>query len=100
MTLMQEKIEKSAIAAEKVGGNFKLCVLLQKRVRQLVGGSPPLVKVTADMSPIDIALDEVIEGKISLSDRFEVEAKKAATRQEKSEEKKPRTKARTAKKKS
>lgn len=97
---MQEKIEKAAVAAEKVGGNFKLCVLLQKRVRQLVGGSPALVKVTAEMSPIDIALDEAIEGKIFLSDRFEIEAKKAAAKQEKSEEKKTKTKPRAARKKS
>ena len=53
-------------AAEKVGGKFKLTVLLQKRVRELVkGGMQPLVTVEPKASPIDIALREVMENKIS-----------------------------------
>jgi len=53
-------------AAEMVGGVYKLSTLLQKRVRQLVRGAEPLVETSGKPGPIDIALQEVLENKISL----------------------------------
>jgi DNA-directed RNA polymerase subunit K/omega len=53
--------------AEKSGGLFRLTVLLQKRVRELVGGSPRLVE-TDETNPINIAMAEVEEGAIELVD--------------------------------
>lgn len=51
--------------AEKCGGIFKLTVLVQKRVQELIRGAPKLVDLpTADV--LRIALKEVEEGKISL----------------------------------
>jgi DNA-directed RNA polymerase subunit K/omega len=51
--------------AEKTGGVFKLTVLLQKRVQELIRGAPKLVDLpTADV--LAIALKEVQEGKIAL----------------------------------
>jgi DNA-directed RNA polymerase subunit K/omega len=55
-------------AIEKLGGAFKLTVLVQKRVREIIRGASPLVPVTSDMSPIDIALKEILEDKIGLTD--------------------------------
>lgn len=66
-------------AIEKVGGAFKLTVLIQKRVREIIRGASPLVPVTPEMSPIDIALREVLEDKINLAE--ELELKEAAARE-------------------
>ena len=60
-------------AVEKVGGAFQLTVLLQKRVRELVRGATPLISVDSNMHPIDIALREVMEDKISLKPSGAVE---------------------------
>lgn len=53
--------------ADKAGGLFRLTVLLQKRVRELVAGAPPLVE-TSDTNPINIAMQEVEEDAIELVD--------------------------------
>jgi DNA-directed RNA polymerase subunit K/omega len=55
-------------AGEKIGSPFKLCVILQKRVRELVKGAQPLVKVEQGVSPIEVALKEILEEKIFLKD--------------------------------
>lgn len=54
-------------AIEKVGGAFRLSVLLQKRVRELVRGARPLVEMTERDSPIDIALREVLTDKVGIA---------------------------------
>ena len=54
-------------AAEKVGGAFRLSVLLQKRVRELVRGSQPLVEAISADSTIDIALREILCDKVSVA---------------------------------
>ena len=51
--------------ADKVGGLFRLCVLLQKRVAELVAGSPRLVE-TRETNPIKIAMMEVEADAIDL----------------------------------
>ena len=58
--------------ADKAGGLFRLTVLLQKRVRELVGGAPKLVE-TDESNPINIAMLEVEEGAIELVDLSEQE---------------------------
>jgi DNA-directed RNA polymerase subunit K/omega len=55
-------------AKKKIGNTFALTVLLQKRCQELVRGAQKLVEVDAK-SPIDIALEEVLQGKIWLGDR-------------------------------
>lgn len=52
---------------DKVGGRLELSVLLQKRVRDLINGAPPLVDVDKG-DHIDIALQEIREGKIYLDE--------------------------------
>lgn len=65
------KIEE---AVRRVGGRFKLTVLLEKRVRELVKGAPSLVETDA-INPIDIALDEILAGKIEITESESDEAK-------------------------
>lgn len=50
---------------EKVGGRFKLCTLVQRRVAQLMEGSRPLVERDG-RSDLEVAIDEVLRGKITL----------------------------------
>ena len=54
-------------AKRLVGGSFRLSVLLQKRIIELVRGAPAVVdNAERERSPIEVALREVMEGKISL----------------------------------
>jgi DNA-directed RNA polymerase subunit omega len=50
---------------QKVGGRFKLTALLQKRLAELVRGSPPLVDLPSS-NFFEIALREIEEGRIEL----------------------------------
>ena len=55
-------------AKQKIGNTFELTVLLQKRCQELVRGAPKLIE-TDLKNPIDIALEEVLAGKIWLGER-------------------------------
>jgi len=65
---------------QKVGGIFRLTVLVQKRLKQLNSGARPLVKVESK-NLRDTVYKEILEGKIQLiaddSDVVEVEERKA-----------------------
>ncbi len=54
------------LAQNKVGGRFKLSVLLQRRVRELVRGSVPMTEVEGKPDWMQIALKEIIEDKLSI----------------------------------
>lgn len=54
-------------AIRKVGGRFKLTVLINKRIRELIRGYRPLVKIDST-NPMEIAFREILEGKIALVD--------------------------------
>jgi DNA-directed RNA polymerase subunit K/omega len=58
--------------SEKTGGLFRLAVLLQKRVQELVAGAPKLIE-TKETNPIDIAMMEVEQDAIELVDLSEAE---------------------------
>jgi DNA-directed RNA polymerase subunit K/omega len=58
--------------ADKVGGLFRLTVLLQKRVAELVAGAPKLVD-TKEINPIRIAMLEVEADAIDLVDLTDAE---------------------------
>jgi len=58
----------------RVGGLFKLTVLLQKRIRELVNGAPKLVDTPSE-DYIRVALMEVEQDKISLESLTEEEIK-------------------------
>ena len=63
--------------SQKAGGVFKLTVLLQKRVQELIRGAPKLIdSETHDV--LSIALKEVEEGKITLTKLTEEEIEAGA----------------------
>ena len=49
--------------AEKFGGRYKLTVLIQKRLKELVKGGQKLVDVE-DRNLINIVLEEIRQGKV------------------------------------
>jgi len=83
-------------AKRRVGGSFRLSVLLQKRIIELVRGAPAAIdQPERERSPIDVALREILEGKIDLEQipaeefdglveqaRLEKEGRVTATREE------------------
>jgi DNA-directed RNA polymerase subunit omega len=50
---------------EKSGGRYKLTVLIQKRIRELMRNAPKLVDIDSD-NPMQIAIEEIRQGKIEL----------------------------------
>ncbi len=50
--------------AEKGDSRYTLVILTSKRARQIIEGAVPLVN-TSSKKPVSIALEEVIEGKIT-----------------------------------
>ncbi|MDP7035768.1 MAG: DNA-directed RNA polymerase subunit omega [Planctomycetota bacterium] len=59
-------------AEELVGGRFKLASLMQKRIVELMQGAVPLVE-TSSIRLSEIALDEILDGKIHLVPASELE---------------------------
>ncbi len=50
----------------KNGGRFKTCVLVQRRVEELLDGARPLIE-RGQRSDLELAIEEVRLGKITLS---------------------------------
>jgi DNA-directed RNA polymerase subunit omega len=50
---------------EKVGGRFKLTSLIQKRWLEIMRGARPLVD-TAGKTPLEVVIDEILEGKVAI----------------------------------
>ena len=50
---------------EKIGGNFKLTALIQKRLTELMEGGRPLIKDTEGMTMIEIVVQEILQDKIT-----------------------------------
>ncbi len=65
--------------SDKCGGLFRLAVLLQKRVQELVAGAPKLIETKA-INPIDIAMLEIEADAIELVDLSEEEIKQIEAR--------------------
>jgi DNA-directed RNA polymerase subunit omega len=61
---MIEALKNDEIAA-KVGGRFKLCSLIQRRVVQLMEGARPLVDRNG-RSDLEVAIEEVLQDRITL----------------------------------
>jgi len=51
----------------KIGGRFKLTSLIQKRWRELMMGARPMIE-PGNLTPIEIVIREIREGKIDLGD--------------------------------
>ncbi len=61
---MIEALKNDEIA-DKVGGRFKLCVLIQRRLVQLMEGARPLVDRDG-RSDLELAIEEILQDKITL----------------------------------
>lgn len=60
--------ERLESLTRKVGGRFRLTSLLQKRMAELVKGSPPMLETSDDIADnlFEIALREIEAGRIEL----------------------------------
>lgn len=56
---------KSDEIVNKVGGRFKLCALIQRRLIQLMEGARPLVPRDG-RSDLEVAIEEIMRDKITL----------------------------------
>jgi DNA-directed RNA polymerase subunit omega len=56
---------KSDMIADKVGGRFKLCSLIQRRLVQLMEGARPLVE-RHGRSDLELVIEEILQDKIAL----------------------------------
>ena len=68
---------KSDDIINKLGGRFKLCSLIQRRVVQLMEGARPLVERDG-RSDLELAIQEIVENKITLEFPTPGEAKELA----------------------
>lgn len=57
---------KSDAIVEKVGGRFKLCALIQRRLEQLIDGARPLVDRNG-RSDLEVVIEEILQNKITLT---------------------------------
>ena len=60
---MIEALKSDAIV-EKMGGRFKLCALIQRRLVQLMDGARPLVERDG-RSDLELVIEEILQGKIT-----------------------------------
>lgn len=60
---MIEALKSDAIV-EKVGGRFRLCALIQRRLVQLMEGARPLIDRNG-RSDLELAIEEIAQGKIT-----------------------------------
>ena len=77
---VMDKSEIDALA-EKFGGRFKLTVLIQKRVKELVKGAARLVE-TDHKNLIDVALEEIRQGKLQWEGMLDDEPERKSRKKE------------------
>ena len=68
---------KSDEVLTKVGGRFKLCSLIQRRLGQLMEGARPLVERNG-RSDLELVIEEIVQEKITLGWNESSEAETAA----------------------
>lgn len=56
---------KSDTLADKVGGKFKLCALIQRRLVNLMEGARPLVE-RQGRSDLELVIEEIAQDKLTL----------------------------------
>jgi DNA-directed RNA polymerase subunit omega len=55
---------KSDEIVNRIGGRFKLCALIQRRIVQLMEGARPLVDRNG-RSDLELVIEEIMQGKIT-----------------------------------
>jgi DNA-directed RNA polymerase subunit omega len=68
---------KSDEIIEKVGGKFKLCALIQRRLQQLLDGARPLVDRNG-RTDLELVVEEILQDKITLEYVEDQETSEAA----------------------
>lgn len=56
---------KSDVIVKKVGGRFRLTALVQRRMKELIEGSRPLVE-TEGKNLVEIVIEEIMQDKIAI----------------------------------
>ena len=51
---------------DKVGGKFKVSTLIQKRMKEILEGSRPLIENTKGMTLMEVVVQEILQDKITL----------------------------------
>jgi DNA-directed RNA polymerase subunit omega len=64
---------KSDEIVNKVGGRFKLCALIQRRLVELMEGARPLVE-RQGRSDLEVAIEEIAQDKITIGSIYDVPA--------------------------
>ena len=59
---------KSEEIINKVGGKFKLTALVQRRMAELLQGGRPLIKDVENKTMLEIAVQEILQDKITIDD--------------------------------
>jgi len=62
--MLEELMSQELI--KKVGGRFKLAALVQRRMVELLQGSRPLIENAENMTMMEIALQEILQDKITI----------------------------------
>ena len=57
---------KSDEIVNKVGGRFKLCALIQRRLLEVIDGARPLVDREPGMTDLELVIAEILENKIAI----------------------------------
>ncbi len=57
---------KDTALVKKVGGKFRLTSLIQKRLRELMEGSRPLIDDVEGLTQLEIVVKEILEDKIAV----------------------------------
>jgi len=57
---------KSTDIINKVGGKYKLTVLIQKRLSELMQGGRPLIEDTKGKTQLEIVVEEIVQDKIAI----------------------------------
>jgi len=62
---MIEELKNTDIT-NKCGGKFKMTVLIQKRLLELLQGSRPLIEDTKGKTQLEIVVEEIVQDKIAI----------------------------------
>jgi len=72
---------KSEEIFDKVGGRFRTCALIQRRLVELMDGARPLIE-REGRTDLEVAVEEIMQGKIEAATEAEIlaEAAEASSR--------------------
>ena len=57
---------RSEEIVEKVGGKFKLCALIQRRMTELMQGARPMIERKPGMTDIELVIEEILQDKVAI----------------------------------